>query len=393
MHTERISFLLDRFLENTISPAEMRELEAFLEKEGHGSHVHAILAAMIEREGSDADYQEERFEPVVAHVLGRGARVVRLVRRAAVAAVILILAGGGVWWGLRRTGVGGERPAIAARKPTVMPDIPPGGNKATLTLADNTTIDLDEAKEGVVSKQGNQEIVKRKGGQLAYQGSVKGAGSPSITFNVLSTPRGGQYQLLLPDGSKVWLNAASSLRYPTKFAGQQRLVELTGEAYFEIAPNAKMPFRVAVAGHAGSPVQVDVLGTSFDVKAYKDESVVNTTLLNGSVRVTAGAGSVVVKPGEKAAYTGGDAIRVGETDVEEAVAWKNGLFKFNEATIEDVMRQLSRWYDVEVKYENGAPKDLFQGEIYRNVNVSRVLKVLEASGVHFRVEGKTIIVQ
>jgi ferric-dicitrate binding protein FerR (iron transport regulator) len=276
--------------------------------------------------------------------------------------------------------------------PAPAADIMPGGNKAILTLGDNTTINLDDAKNGVVGQQGNTQVVKSKEGRLDYY--TVGAKASAITYNLLTTPRGGQYQLALPDGSKVWLNAASSLRYPTAFAGKERVVELHGEAYFEIAPNPSMPFKVAVSQQAGeAPAEIEVLGTHFNVKAYADEPAVHTTLLEGSVRVRKGRNIVPLQPGQQASWNSARDVRVVPADVEEAVAWKNGLFKFNEATIEDVMRQLSRWYDVEVVYTNGIPGDLFRGEIYRNVNVSKVLKVLEASGVQFKVEGKKILVQ
>jgi ferric-dicitrate binding protein FerR (iron transport regulator) len=171
-------------------------------------------------------------------------------------------------------------------------------------------------------------------------------------------------------------------------------VELQGEAYFEIARNASMPFKVSIVSRKGSaPAEIEVLGTHFNIKAYADEPTVRATLLEGSVRVRKGGAALPLQPGQQASWTGTTDINVATADVEEAIAWKNGLFKFSEATVEDVMRQLSRWYDVEVVYTNGIPKDLFQGEMYRNVNVSRVLKVLEASGVHFTVDGKKILVQ
>jgi ferric-dicitrate binding protein FerR (iron transport regulator) len=269
-------------------------------------------------------------------------------------------------------------------------DVLPGSNRATLTLADNTTINLDDAKNGVLGQQGNTQLVKNKDGQLTYHT----ISTSPLAYNLLTTPRGGQYQLLLPDGSKVWLNAASSLKYPTCFSGKERVVELQGEAYFEIAHNASMPFKVAVLLQKGqAPAEIEVLGTHFNVKAYADEPAVRTTLLEGAVRVHRGDATQALQPGQEANWSGNSGIRVATADVEEAVAWKNGLFKFNGATIGDVMRQLSRWYDVEVVYTNGVPADLFQGEMYRNANVSRVLKVLGASGVHFTVEGKKILVQ
>jgi ferric-dicitrate binding protein FerR (iron transport regulator) len=315
-------------------------------------------------------------------------------RRLAVAAAVLILFAGGAWWMLSRTGRKPELSATHKPGPVMAQDIAPGGNRATLILSDSTTIDLDAANAGLLGQQGNVQIIKRKDGQLAYQPADHHPLNGAQRYNLLTTPRGGQYQLVLPDGSKVWLNAASSLRYPAEFTGKERVVELKGEAYFEIAKNAAMPFRVSIADDkGGKPVQVNVLGTHFNVNAYPDEPTVNTTLLEGLVKVQKGAASVTVKPGESANCQGEGGIELAAADMEEAVAWKNGLFKFSEASLEEVMRQLARWYDVEVVYVNGPTKDLFRGEIYRNVSVSKVLKVLEASGVRFTVEGKKILVQ
>jgi ferric-dicitrate binding protein FerR (iron transport regulator) len=306
------------------------------------------------------------------------------------AAAALLLLAGSSWLFYNRHNTIKSVASTSPGHPPAAQDVIPGSNKATLTLADNSTINLDEAKNGVLGRQGNTQLVKNKDGQLTYHATS----TSSITYNLLTTPRGGQYQLLLPDGSKVWLNAASSLRYPTCFSGHERLVELQGEAYFEIAHNPSAPFRVSILSQKGqAPAEIEVLGTHFNVKAYKDEPAVRATLLEGSVRVHKGGAALPLQPGQQASWTSTTDIEVAAADVDEAIAWKNGLFMFDRATVEDVMRQLSRWYDVEVVYTNGIPKDLFHGEMYRNVNVSRVLKVLEISGVHFTVEGKKILVQ
>ncbi|HMI61587.1 MAG TPA: FecR domain-containing protein [Puia sp.] len=283
-----------------------------------------------------------------------------------------------------------KAPLTAADRIKPAPDdIGPGGNKATLTLADGSTIDLDQAKNGTIQQQGKSQLVKVNGDMLAYKENRQAnkEDDPKTSFNKISTPRGGKFQLVLSDGSKVWLNAASSLTYPTTFSGKERSVQLQGEAYFEIAPNAAKPFKVY---HEG--LQIEVLGTSFNVMAYKDEQTVKTTLLEGRVRVHNGDQSVQLSPGQQAQSNDQEPFSIATADLEEVVAWKNGLFRFNESTIEEVMRQISRWYDVDVVYGSTIPKDLFRGEIYRNVNVSAVLKVLEVSGVHFRVEGKKIFV-
>ena len=413
MQQDRIPYLLKLYLDNRMEAAEKRELMDLLSGEEHSADIQQALEALLEQSPVSEDYREEDWDPLFFKVLEAGKRrnalsstegelqtgskLIRLIRRNSrvAAAILLLLSAGSGWLLWRRTR---EKEGLAqittAGQHTTM-DIAPGGNKATLTLANGNTIDLDAAKNGELSKQGGSEVVKEKNGQLAYQSaSTVNRSQADVQYNLLTTPRGGQYQLVLPDGSKVWLNAASSLRFPSSFSGKERVVELTGEAYFEIARNASMPFKVKVASRFGKdPMQVDVLGTNFNVKAYADEPSINTTLLEGEVNVRAGGQSALLKPGERTLAGEGGSLKVGTADTEEAIAWKNGLFKFDEATIEDVMRQISRWYDVEVVYVNAVSKDLFRGEIYRNVNVSKVLKVLEASGVHFTVEGKKILVQ
>jgi len=391
MSTDRLSYLLRQYLEDSLTKEEQDELDHLLLQEPHFGEMRTALEPLIARQPGLADYQQEDWEYLFKKIQTRAsapARVHRMTRWMA-AAALLLLAGSS--WLLYSRHIGVKSVATTSPvHPSAAQDVVPGSNKATLTLADNSTINLDEAKNGVLGRQGNTQLVKNKDGQLTYHAT---SASP-ITYNLLTTPRGGQYQLLLPDGSKVWLNAASSLRYPTCFSGHDRVVELQGEAYFEIAHNASMPFKVSVLSQKGqAPAEIEVLGTHFNVKAYADEPAVRTTLLEGSVRVRKGGAALPLQPGQQASWTSTTDIEVAAADVEEAIAWKNGLFMFDKATVEDVMRQLSRWYDVEVVYTNGIPKDLFHGEMYRNVNVSRVLKVLEISGVHFTVEGKKILVQ
>jgi transmembrane sensor len=395
MQTERIPYLLKQYLDNSITETELDELMLLMHEEGSAAEIQDSLEELIAQLQPASSYREADWDPLYHKILNIDSKapsargIVRgpFIRRwTAVAAAMLILLAGG-WLLLRKSGRrAGTDTTVAVR------DIAPGRNRATLTLADGSTVDLDEAKDGLIGRQGGSQLIKRGGSQLAYQEKDR---SGENAYNVLTTPRGGQYQLLLPDGSKVWLNAASSLRYPTTFAGGERVVELKGEAYFEIANNPAMPFKVNVA----AAMQVEVLGTHFDIMAYGDEQTINATLLEGSVRVRSGAMTALVRPGEQARLKGVEgmkdagSLKVAPADTEEAVAWKDGMFKFNEATIDQVMRQLSRWYDVEVVYVNDPPKDLFRGEMYRNVNASKILKVLEASGVHFTVEGKKILVR
>ena len=266
-------------------------------------------------------------------------------------------------------------------------DISPGGYNATLTLANGSTIILNNAQNGTITQQGNAKILKLANGQLAYNSLNEKP--KEVLYNTITTPRGGQYQLTLSDGTKVWLNAASSLRYPASFSGKERRVELTGEGYFEVAHNAEMPFHVKV-----NNMDVSVLGTHFNVNAYGDEGVMKTTLLEGSVKVNEGNENVLITPGEQAQVKNStDKIEVKkDVDVDAVVAWKNGLFHFENADVQTVMRQLSRWYDVEVIYKGVIPEREFEGEMQKNLNLSQVLKLLSQNNINFKIEGRQLIV-
>ncbi len=273
-------------------------------------------------------------------------------------------------------------------------DILPGGNKATLTLSDGTRILLDDATNGELARQKNIIIKKTGDGQLVYdlsQYEDDGAGS-KLNINTISTPVGGQYQLILPDGSKVWLNSLSSLRFPVVFKDKTRRVELSGEGYFEIAKDRNKPFIVKVGG-----TEVEVLGTHFNIMAYKDELNNETTLLEGSVKVKslASSQSIVLIPGQQAQIQTGssDLIKVKEVNTAEITAWKDGYFQFNREDIQSVMKDIVRWYDVEVVYEGDIPQEQFVGRIRRSVTLSQVLKILEYSKVNFRIDGRKIIIR
>jgi transmembrane sensor len=258
-----------------------------------------------------------------------------------------------------------------------VPDAAPGGNHAILTLSNGQKIILDSAKNGALAIQNNTQVNKLNSGELEYTAG-QGRPSPEI-YNVLTTPRGGQYQLKLPDGSKVWLNAASSIRYPTAFTGHDRHVTITGEAYLEIAPDPAKPFSVSLDG-AG----IAVLGTEFNINAYPDEAASRTTLIRGAIKIN----NLILRPGEQAESRPGSPIKIiGDADTDEVLAWKNGLFHFDRADIRTVMRQLARWYDVDVSYDGPPPPGKFTGEIGRGLTLTQVLHGLAQTRVHFKIEG------
>ena len=326
----------------------------------------------------------------------RHRRIVLIRRSIAAASVIFVVFFAGKYFWNSYRSPKPERDVAQVTKPGN--DLPPGSNKAKLWLGDGSVVDLADAKNGTIKHEAGARIEK-KDGQLIYGLSMgqevsKGAdgskGAEASETNTIQTPRGGQYEVILADGTKVWLNSASSLSYPTTFTGKNRQVLLKGEAYFEVAEDKNKPFNVAVGD-----VQVEVLGTHFDIMAYEDENAINTTLLAGAVRVTGrGMGSRLLAAGQEASMDrSSGSLSVNEVDVEEAVAWKDGFFEFQGVSIETVMRQLARWYDVDVKYEGTTDKH-FRGKISRSSNVSEVFKMLELTGeVHFSTEGKKIIVK
>ena len=270
----------------------------------------------------------------------------------------------------------------------------PGGNRAMLTLSNGTKIVLDDAHKGQIAKQSNISITKMAGNQIVYTTGSGNATTDNQQLayqlqNTINTPNGGQYSLVLPDGTKVMLNAASSLTYPAAFHGTERLVQLTGEAYFEVAKNKKMPFRVKSANQT-----VEVLGTHFNINSYQDEPSIKTTLLEGAVKVSSGSASISIIPGQQAVVNrvGKGEVSKHTVDVDKETAWKNGLFSFQNDDLKSIMRQVARWYDVKIVYADNLPNEKFIGEISRSSNLSDVFKILELNNVHFEVEGKTVTV-
>lgn len=302
-------------------------------------------------------------------------------RIAAAAVILLILSIGGAYyagWGI-----------FQRSQNVYVNDIAPGGSKAVLTLANGQKISLTDAKDGELANQAGVIIKKKANGQITYTVTGRGdANRLAAEYNTIDVPLGGQYQVDLPDGTKVWLDAQSSFRYPVNFSGKERNVEITGEAYFEVAHNKSMPFKVKSIGQT-----VEVLGTHFNVMAYPGEKLIKTTLLEGSVKISSTTAAQVIVPGQQAQVSAA-AIKVVEADVEDAVAWKNGYFKFHE-NLEGIMNKIARWYNVEIIYEESPdPIQEFAGEISRSKNISAVLNIIEkTSNIHFKVEGRRVIVK
>jgi transmembrane sensor len=263
-----------------------------------------------------------------------------------------------------------------------MPDVAAGGNKAILTLANGKQIILTTAKNGLLASQSNTNIQKTADGQLLYAANTTQAANNPMQYNTIATPRGGQYWVTLADGSKVLLNAASSLKYPVAFNGNERLVELTGEAYFEVVHNAAKPFRVKTAGQV-----VEDIGTHFNINAYADEPNTQTTLLEGSVKVSQDGteNTKILVPGEQL-IAGDNLFKSRKINVDQAVAWKDGLFVFDHTNLRALMRQVSRWYDLEIVYEGDVKNEDYFGEVERKYSLNEVIKILKTGGLHFRIE-------
>jgi len=312
------------------------------------------------------------------------ASIISISRRfAAAAAVLLVFLS--VYFIYKSTSKQPDLAKIVTQKQRFKNDVPPGTDKAILTLADGSTIVLDDEDNGTLTTQGSTKVLKFNG-KVSYQTLQQS--SQEILFNTISTPRGGQYQVVLPDGSTVWLNAASSIRFPTVFQGNDRKVEVAGEVYFEIIKDKLKPFIVSV-----NKSEIEVLGTHFNVMAYEEEGLLKTTLLEGSVKFVNGRTTKILVPGQQAQLIKDGLVAVASgVNVENVMAWKNGVFQFEGEDIGTVTRQLSRWYDVEVEYSRKVG-DLFYAEMPRNTKLSDALKALELTGkVHFEIDGRKIIV-
>ena len=311
-------------------------------------------------------------------------KTIKLWPRIAAAASVIFLLGFGIYFYNYNTS--GEIRESELR----VSDIGPGGNKAYLTLGNGKRIALTDANNGALAKQSNMEIVKAADGRLIYKMNGEAQKSSGLTYNTIETPNGGKYEITLPDGTHVWLNSASILKYPASFALlKERRVELKGEAYFEVAHNKTVPFKVSSSGQT-----VEVLGTHFNVNSYSDEGTIKTTLLEGSVKVSLPGSKdfKLLKPGEQADNSGGS-IEISKANTDQAMGWKNGDFVFKGEDVKTVMRQLARWYDVEIEYKGNVSDIGFVSTISRSRKLSEVIKVLQATeGVHFKIEGRRVLV-
>lgn len=388
--------LMLRYLDNRCTREETKEMLDYIGKADSSRLLLEQLqashkASLQEEDLPEATGWSDRVRMELLKKVSAGTVVPFYKKRSfhAAAAIILLLFSAGIFFYVNGSLQAASPDTASERKNDT---IVPGGDRATLTLADGSVIDLNETGNGDVALQGNVKVIKA-GGKINY--TAAGTGSNEVVYNTITTPRGGQYVVVLADGSKVWLNAASSLRFPTSFTGADRKVELTGEGYFEIARRKKQPFYVTIHSASGNGGVVEVLGTHFNIMAYEEEGEINTTLLEGAVKLNMQEKNVPLRPGQQAHVTkAGQQIQVlTDVDVESVTAWKNGEFRFDNTDVKAIMRQIGRWYDISITYDKNVPEIGLSGKIKRENNIEQLLEILEATHkVRFRIEGKNVLV-
>lgn len=409
---EYFTELIQKFISGSLTEQENHALMRMLDDNQNDAELDRIMRESFEQSG-DSRFWTDEYRETFANRLMKNEKFVKAAEGESqksihrihflrttwfkyAAAVLIIIIGAATYrW------TTDSRQPLTADSRSLQTDIAPGGDRATLTLADGSEILLDSAANGTLADQGGVQVLKLASGQIAYD--IGGLRSGEVMWNTMSTPKGGQYQVTLPDGTRVWLNASSSIMFPTAFAAGKREVKITGEVYLEVAKDKEKPFVVDVSGKSS----VEVLGTSFNINAYADESSIRTTLVEGSVKVAANDQTAILKPGQQAliavttpsdgqpslsSKTGNDISVNPHPDLKQVLAWKNGVFDFTGADLKTVMRQLERWYDIQVEYKDDIPSITFEGRMYRNVSLRDVLEALQDMGVQFELNGKNLVV-
>jgi transmembrane sensor len=388
MTPQRFSTLLEKWRNGSISVAETEEFIQF----ANSSHHEDIISDFIETDLKAESFKNlstEKEKTKTLQVLRKqyprkGVLVNFRGNWLKYAAAILIIAAAGMYFWKNNVADNAVE-KIASTKSTDV--AAPETMRAIITLSDGRVIRLDTIANGELAIQGNVKIKKLSDGKIIYEGLSEG----EVIYNTITVPRGSKTtSLTLSDGTKVYLNSASSLRYPVSFSSKERKVEITGEGYFEIAKDAKRKFIVS-AGNTNT----EVLGTAFNINAYPDESIAAITLLEGAVKVSAGNNYFILKPGEQSRINKENVLNLAEdVNIDEVIAWKNGYFQFKEADLKTIARQISRWYDVDFVFENKkAESEIFRGEFSRTSSLSELLKVLEYSDVKFTIDGNKVIIK
>jgi transmembrane sensor len=394
---DRLGNLLKLYISGSCNHEEYQELLALLKVQNDYTHIEDLLLEEVRSSRfHEAELQvnwQQMLQSVLQHqeaAIPAPVKRMSVIKRIAVAAVVFITLGSIAYWWLQK---GNDRHTNTSALPLAT-DVQPGRNGAILTLHNGQTVLLDSARNGAMDLQPGLKIAKQD--SLISYSVTSAPVNEDGSFNTLTTPRGRKFQVVLSDGTKVWLNASSSIHYPAVFNDKERVVDVTGEVYFEVAKNAHRPFVVNIlsARDASRKGRVEVLGTHFNINAYDDEEAVRTTLLEGSVKTAMVNGEwSMLKPGEQAVLSFNSPLTInGSPNIEEVMAWKNGYFQFERADIQTVMRQIARWYDVDVQYDGMITKDRFGGSIPRDATLLQVLHALEQSLVHFTIQGKKVIV-
>ncbi|MEJ2882294.1 FecR family protein [Pedobacter sp. GR22-6] len=379
MTKEQYIALFEKFESGNCSPEELAQLENY--QDDFQLTVKPWSAGM----GSSDAVKQQILEKLRSQISAEGRRRGSNFRYwLAAASVLLFLAVGISLWKYTT-----NQQRNQDHTAQVKSSISPGRNRAILTLANGKKLDLDGTQTGMISREGASIVSKTADGKLIYGTNTDTPDKNALIYNTIETPRGGQYELTLGDGTKVWLNAGSSLKYPTTFTGKERSVELTGEAYFQVAKNKEKPFNVVLKG-----MKVEVLGTHFNVMAYDDEQTIETTLLEGSVKLTKNGNSKVLIPNQQGLLANGASdFSVRTVNTENVIAWKNGFFKFDDENIETIMRKVARWYDVDISYKGNLKYKNFGGTVARFKDISQLLTTLELTGtVHFKIDGRRVTV-
>ena len=395
----RIGYLLNLYLNGSIGQKDMAELRHIISNEENADFFLQKIETKLQSESFDSNSEmginaDVLFEKIMSKAISINQvnkitpkRRMPFIRNLAIAAGVAMLMG--LLWILKANNAidnFGSKNHVAESIEGV--NVFPGSNKATLTLGDGKVVLLDNNTSKNISSQGVSAVSVSKEGELIYQIAKSDAKADDV-INTLFVPKAGQYKLQLADGTMIWMNAASTLRYPASFHGSVREVELTGEAYFEVAHDKEKPFIVKLKNET----RVQVLGTSFNINAYENENELLTTLLEGRVKVITPISQQALIPGQQSQIDQSGKIRVAtDINTEEVIAWKNGQFNFHGTDLRTLMRQIERWYDIEIEYKGDFPKDRFSGTVSRTANLSQVLKILELSEVHFKMDGKKLIV-
>ena len=380
MTTSRIDYLVQQALAGKATPEEWEEFQQMVMQQRETAGLEQALEKNWQQFHPGENVPEQQLDDIFSALMQHKeelppARIIQWGKWIWAAASILLISIVGMYYYFSH-----NKPVVEVAETS--PLIEPGKDGAILTLNDGSTIVLDTLSNGVVSSQGGMNVLLKNQELIYHSGNTSSQNPSSVAYNTLTTPKGRQFTITLPDGTRVWLNAASSLKFPTSFTGPERLVNITGEAFFEVAKDQQTPFIVQAP-----ELSIRVLGTTFNINAYPNETGITTTLLEGRVQITKGTVTKNLQPGQQLISSGTNELVVhDDVNIDQVIAWKNGFFNFEGVGIQNLMRQLERWYNIEVVYPQGVPSIEFVGKMSRNISLPDLLDGLKGAGVNFRIE-------